>query len=63
MNVKELNRKELLELKQKIFLATQDNAPIYWSDLAYINEIISDKEVFKRYEGVSFTKEDFFCNM
>ncbi len=52
MTVHELNSEELEELRLATAYELMDNV----SDVS--NDIL-----FKRYEGMSFVKEDFFCNL
>lgn len=63
MKVTELTRDELTELKQRYFAETgdHDGEPSY-EELAEIDLIINDEEVFEEYADVEFTKDDFFCN-
>ncbi len=61
MTVKELSRNELIELKQKYY--SQKNNNVNYSEIASIDEIVLDSEVFIAYENVEFTEEDFFCNL
>lgn len=57
MNVKELNRDQLIILKQNYLCNTQDKT--YWSDLADADELVPDKIIFERYDGYDFVPEDF----
>ncbi len=61
MTVKELSRSELIELKQKHY--SQKNSNISYSEMTFIDELVSDSEIFRAYENVEFTEEDFFCNL
>lgn len=61
MTVKELSRSELIELKQKHYSQKNNNAS--YSEIAFIDELVSDSEVFRAYENMEFIKEDFFCNL
>ena len=72
MDVLELSREQLTELKQNYLTQLADegsyaevldvdyNEPSY-SDLANADEIVPDCVIFKNYEGVCFTNDDFFC--
>jgi hypothetical protein len=72
MDVLELSREQLVELKQNYLekLANEGsyadvldcdyNEPSYW-DLAHADEIVPDDVIFRRYEGVHFVMDDFFC--
>ena len=71
MDVRELNKDQMLELKQRYLnqLADEGNyaevlgvdydEPSYW-DLAHADEIVPDDVIFRQYEGVLFVPDDFF---
>lgn len=61
MNVHELSRDQLVELKQKM-LCDRDEQPS-WFDMADADNKVSDDEVFKEYGGTEFVTGDFFCSM
>ncbi len=72
MDVHDLSREQLIELKQNYLTQLGDegtfaevldvdyNEPSY-SDLANADEIVPDCVIFKNYEGVCFVPDDFFC--
>ena len=72
MDVLELSREQLVELKQNYLEKLADEGsfaevldvdydePSY-SDLANADEIVPDDVIFKNYEGVCFVNDDFFC--
>lgn len=60
MNVKELSREELTELKQNYYSSKNDN--VSYEELSKINELVTDEEIFDEYAGTVFTSQDFFCN-
>ena len=72
MNVTELSREQLTELKCNYLEQLADdgsfaevldvdyNEPSY-SDLANADEIVPDDVIFWNYEGVCFVSDDFFC--
>ena len=60
MNVHQLSRDQLIELKQTI-LCNRDRQPS-WLDLATADEIITDDEVYEEFSGTSFTPADSFCS-
>lgn len=72
MNVLELSREQLVELKQNYLERLADQGcyaeildcdydePSYW-DLANADDIVPDDVVFREYEDVYFVDEDFFC--
>lgn len=61
MTVKELNRNELMELKQKYYCQKNDN--VSYEELIAIDKLVSDNEIFDTYNHMEFTKNDFFCNL
>lgn len=58
MNVKELNRAQLLQLKANYY---EDRHPegVSYGELASVDELVSDEEVIDAYDGVNFVEEDF----
>ena len=57
MSVHELNREQIICLKQSI-LCDRD-ITTDWLYLAQADNIISDEEVYNEYNGVIFTEDDF----
>ena len=57
MHVRELNREQLTELKQRHLMDTADS-PSY-GELAAADELVPDEVIFERYEGTDFVEEDF----
>ena len=51
MNVKELNREQLTELKQHYYMFDkfEDEIDVSYYELATINELVTDEEVFEYY--------------
>ena len=72
MDVTELSRKQLVELKCNYMselvnegsfaeiLGVDYDEPSYW-DFANADEIIPDDVIMKNYEGTCFVPDDFFC--
>ena len=60
MTVKELNRDELTELKQHYYSENHNN--VSYGELASINELVTDNEIYNAYENTEFTLDDFFCD-
>lgn len=58
-SVKELPREQLIELKQTYYCEMHKS--VSWGELAAVDELVSDEEIFAHYEGVCFTDDDFFC--
>lgn len=73
MNVKDLSREELVELKESYMtqLANEGTfAEVFgvdyhepsWGDLANADKLVPDDVVFRQYEGIEFVPEDFCIN-
>lgn len=62
MTVKELNRDQLIELKQDYLLRKmeKDNKSPSWGELCNIENLVSDQEVFTFYSDFDFVNDDFF---
>ena len=72
MDVRELNREQIIELKERYLMMLADEGnyadvlnvdydePSY-SDLANADDIVPDDVVFRQYEDVCFVPDDFFC--
>ena len=58
MNVKELNRAQLLQLKANYY---EEHHPegVSYGELADIDNLVSDEEVVEAYDGVDFVEDDF----
>ena len=64
MTVYELNREQLIELKQAYLTRVLDErgeSPSY-GELASADEIISDDEIYEAYAGTDFVRDDFSCS-
>lgn len=61
MTVNELSRDELIELKQKYYSKKEGN--ISYREMATVDRLVTDEEIFSAFENVEFTEEDFFCNL
>lgn len=63
MTVRQLNRDQLTELKQRMvndeIYESEGRTPSY-GELAEA-ESVPDEKVFEKYEGVEFSNDDFFC--
>lgn len=58
MDVKELNRDQIIQLKQAMLCEREEN--VSYGELAAADELITDEEVFTRHAGVAFVEDDFF---
>lgn len=59
MSVKELNREQLIELKQNYYCNVLENNASY-GELADIDNLVSDNEIYDYYNSTMFVKDDFF---
>lgn len=65
MTVTELNRGQLIQLKQ-LYLEeylnnwADENEPISYNDIINADEIIPDETIFEVYSGTFFTEDDFW---
>lgn len=57
MSYKELNRDQILALKQNYLVRTQDN--VSYNELAEADNLVSDEELEQEYKNVYFVEEDF----
>lgn len=57
MSVKELNEKQLTQLKQHYYCENNDR--VSWGELADINNLVSDGEIFEEYQSTYFVEDDF----
>lgn len=60
MSVKDLTREQLIELKQHYYC--DKNVNVSWGELADIDNIVSDEEIFEEYSNICFVEEDFCCS-
>ena len=58
MGVQELNREQMICLKQG--LLCERNQSVDYLSLAQADNIISDEEVYNEYNGIMFTEDDFY---
>lgn len=68
MNVTELNRDQLIELKQSYLDVLNESdeheevVGVSYNELANADEIVPDDVIFNYYDGVIFSEDDFFCS-
>lgn len=61
--VKQLSKDELTELKQQYFLNKNNGSfDTSYVELAAIDELVTDQEVYNAYSDTLFVKDDFSCN-
>ena len=58
MSVYELNKNQLIELKQNYLCEVQKN--VSYGELCDADNIISDEEIFSEYGNFEFSEDDFF---
>ena len=56
MNVKELNREQLIILKGRYLSKDED---ISYGELFEADDLVSDETIFEEFEGFDFVEEDF----
>lgn len=61
MTVYDLNRDQLVELKQQYLTNFSGEEPSY-EELANADEIITDEQIYRYCEDITFTPDDFFCS-
>lgn len=70
MDVTELTRDQLAELKQAYLVELDDEGMleeiigtdcVSWGALANADEIVPDDVMFRHYDGVLFSSDDFSC--
>lgn len=63
MTVMELNREQLTELKQSYYCnEVREGEGVSYGELAAIDELVSDEEVFEYFDGYVFVEDDFWCS-
>ena len=68
MNVTELNRDQLIELKQGYLEVLNESGEheevvgVSYDELANADEIVPDDVIFNYYDGIIFSEDDFFCS-
>lgn len=66
MTIREFNKEQYKELCQRYiteFLADskdETTSPSYY-DLCFADELVSKDIIYSHYDGIKFTKDDFFC--
>ena len=58
MTVKELNRDQMVQLKQDYLVEIRGD--VSYGELADADELVTDAQVFDRYAGVDFVPDDFW---
>lgn len=58
MTIKDLNKKQIHQLKERILMEQMENPST--SELAWADELVPDYEVEEHFGSVIFSDEDFF---
>lgn len=61
MTIRELNRGQLLQVKQRYLTLKKDEAGegVSYGELAEADELITDEEIFEAYSDTEFSEGDF----
>ena len=61
MTIQELNREQLTQVKQAYYMRKleEQGQGVSYGELANINELVTDAEIFEAEAGTIFTSEDF----
>ncbi|MGN1217957.1 MAG: hypothetical protein ACI4TD_08270 [Phocaeicola sp.] len=64
MTVQELNRDQLIEIKESMLVERMDAEGDWpsWDEIANADSLVSDEDVFEEYANTVFTEADFFCS-
>lgn len=72
MTVRNLNRKQLVEIKQNYLSQLEEEGilqemieeeSLSYDVLSRADEIVPDNVIWEHYDGITFTEEDFFCSL
>lgn len=58
MKLQDLNREQIIQLKQNLYCGKNENAS--YGELAEIDNLVSDEELKEEYGDTYFVDEDFF---
>ena len=58
MKLQDLNREQIIQLKQNLYCERNENAS--YGELAEIDNLVSDEELKEEYGDTYFVDEDFF---
>ena len=56
MVIRDLNRNQLEQIKQSYYIQKRYPLGVSYGELASIDSLVSDKEVFDEYDGVDFVE-------
>lgn len=58
MKLKDLSKEQIIQLKQRLYCERNEN--VSYGELADINNLVSNEEIEKEYNDISFVEEDFY---
>ena len=61
MTLAELNREQIIELKEHILCQDREAEGVSYGELLEADEIIPDSRVEEEYGDTDFVPDDFFC--
>ena len=59
LSVRDLNRDQLTQVKQHYYVMKHESTGTSYGELAAINELVTDEEIYTEYDGTIFYKDDF----
>lgn len=59
MTIRELTREQLETVKQRYYILKNEETGVSYGELANINDLVTDEEIFTEYEDTLFTSGDF----
>lgn len=62
MKVRELNRDQLIQLKQHYLteLRIKEGTRVSFAEIAEADSLVSDETIYKEYSRITFTEDDFY---
>ena len=60
MDIRDLNEDQLNQVKQSYYVQKRYPLGVSYDELVTIGFLVSDEEVFSRFDGVDFVEEDFW---
>lgn len=61
MELAELSREQIIELKEHILCQDKEAEGVSYGELLDADELIPDSRVKEEYSGTIFSEDDFFC--
>ena len=60
LTVESLTRDQLTQLKQHYYTVKRGEKGVSYGELAAVDNLVTDAEIFDEYNGVIFSEDDFF---